>query len=206
MALSIGGALMLGACSPAEPAPPPTLSTVAPSEATTPTPTSSPSPTHEPTESQPPELPGYPESLLVEPEAMSKDDEAGAVAAAKYYLGLFAYANLTGELEKWEEMALPGCEFCEVAAEGVRQVHAAGGWTESGQMAWTGVPDVIFEPAVNVWEITLLADVGEGRGFDSNGQVMKTYEASSVEFRIGVTYMHGRWRVQGIRASGASET
>lgn len=201
MALSIGGALMLGACSPAEPAPPPTLSTVAPSEATTPTPTSSPSPTHEPTESQPPELPGYPESLLVEPEAMSKDDEAGAVAAAKYYVSLFEYVHATGDLARWEAMALPGCGLCDSVAEGVRELYGSGGREEAGRIELVGKPSTDFIDTVNVWEVTVRIRVGPSTVFDADGNVVKEFGEARNKITVGVVRMGGAWRVQGMRAS-----
>src|SRR5699024_10520245 len=46
------------------------------------------------------------------PADMARDDEAGAVAAAMYFLSLFAYGAATGDVAEWDTMSASGCLGC----------------------------------------------------------------------------------------------
>ena len=46
------------------------------------------------------------------PEAMRRDDVAGAEAAAQYFLQLYPYVYATGDLTDWKAMSHPECGFC----------------------------------------------------------------------------------------------
>src|SRR5690554_3704314 len=46
------------------------------------------------------------------PDAMRRDDVAGAEAAAQYFLQLYPYVYATGDLSEWEAMSDPECVFC----------------------------------------------------------------------------------------------
>ena len=47
------------------------------------------------------------------PAAMDNADEAGAVAAAEYFLRLTVYASATGDTTELEAMSGEGCKFCD---------------------------------------------------------------------------------------------
>jgi hypothetical protein len=63
----------------------------------------------------------------VPPEAMRRDDVAGAEAAAQYFLELYPYAFATGDFEDWKAMSDPACEFCSGVAKDADELHAGGG-------------------------------------------------------------------------------
>src|SRR5690554_6041053 len=117
-------ALALGACSPGSPTPTPPSSptepaTVSPTPSPTPSPTEEPSPTPDPTPTQSEDR----SELLIQPEAMENDDEAGAIAAAKYYMGVYDLVHLPGGLEMWEAMALADCEYSRVVGDSAREIQ-----------------------------------------------------------------------------------
>lgn len=73
--------------------------TVTPSIAATPSPTPGPTPT----------VPSPP----ARPAAMATNDEAGAVAAAQYFVvDLYNYAYATLDLTDWTTLSDPACDFC----------------------------------------------------------------------------------------------
>ena len=62
------------------------------------------------------------------PAAMDNADEAGAVAAAEYFLRLTVYASATGDTTELEAMSGEGCKFCQSYISSVEKLHEGGGW------------------------------------------------------------------------------
>lgn len=62
------------------------------------------------------------------PPAMDNPDEAGAIAAAEYFLRLTVYAAATGDTAELEAMSGEGCEFCSSYISSVKDLHGRGGW------------------------------------------------------------------------------
>ncbi|MFT3942713.1 MAG: DUF6318 family protein [Ancrocorticia sp.] len=75
------------------------------------------------------------------PAAMDNADEAGAVAAAEYYLRLTVYAAATGDTTELEAMSGEGCKFCENYISSVNELHGDGGWAEPASVS-TSLLDV----------------------------------------------------------------
>ena len=75
----------------------------------------------------------------VPPDAMARDDVAGAEAAAQYFLELYTYAFISGDLSTWTEMAHPECAFCTGVAEDVNALHEDGGSLHGGAMTLRSV-------------------------------------------------------------------
>lgn len=88
----------------------------------TPTPEQKPTP---PVDVDPPERPA----------AMDNADEAGAVAAAEYYLRLTVYAAATGDTSELETMSGEECENCKSYISTVKNRHADG-------EVWTSMPSI----------------------------------------------------------------
>ncbi len=159
-----------------------------------PSPTEEPSPTAEATPTSSEDR----SELLVQPEAMESDDEAGAVAAAKYYMGLYEYVYLTGDLEMWEAMAMPDCEFCEVVAEGVTEMHEAGQHRVSGPPEWIGKPKTNYIEMVNTWDIVLRAEVSASTTLDAEGNVVDENDSGIGTVTLGMVRTGDTWSTLGI--------
>src|SRR5690625_1752220 len=78
------------------------------------------------------------------------DDEgqAGAEAAAVYFVELFHYISASGDFEAWDELTESDCDFCTVARSQVEELYVSGGYSivevpvvdgVSSQI-WTGSP------------------------------------------------------------------
>lgn len=76
-----------------------------PARASAPEPT-----TAQPTESSTPPAPA--KSAPTAPAELERTDEAGAVAAAEYFLELWSYTMQTGDVMAWDTMSEEFCEFC----------------------------------------------------------------------------------------------
>ncbi|MEE6295272.1 DUF6318 family protein [Georgenia sp. MJ278] len=60
------------------------------------------------------------------PAEMARTDEAGAVAAAQYFLSLFGYGAATGDVAEWDAMSDPDCLGCAGLREEMVATHRAG--------------------------------------------------------------------------------
>ncbi|HEY0118178.1 MAG TPA: DUF6318 family protein [Cellulomonas sp.] len=114
------------ACS--DPSEPPQAASTSPSTSVM-APTSSPEPSAGPLAIPTPSSPWPPRIALPSPPPeMSREDEAGAVAAAKYFLELYTYTESTQDTGPWIAMSHPSCIYCvsvrdDVAAQlNARQV------------------------------------------------------------------------------------
>ncbi len=65
---------------------------------------------------------------------MATPGDEGAAAAASYFISLYGYANVTGDLAEWSAMSSPECTFCSNVRAEVERVAAAGGRTEGGEV------------------------------------------------------------------------
>lgn len=181
-----------------EPAAPPSPSPTA-TQSASPSPSPSPSPTPEPSPSPTPTNPNDRSELLVEPEAMKEMSDEGAIAAAKYFMGLYEYVFLTGDLEKWEYMAEPHCGFCSNVSRDVREMHSKGNHRVSGPPRWLGKPKVRQVDNTLVWEVKLKAEVSGSTTFDKSGAIISKSEPGIAKVTLGLRHNAERWRVMGVR-------
>jgi hypothetical protein len=117
--MMVAVAALLAACTAkAEPQPSPEPSAT----------TTSPSASQEPTDLERPTI-----EKPTQPDAMRRDDVAGAEAAAQYFLQLYPYVYATGELSEWQAMSHPECIFCQSVDEDVTELFHSGGYATGGQ-------------------------------------------------------------------------
>ncbi|TRW46272.1 DUF6318 family protein [Georgenia yuyongxinii] len=188
----VAAVMMLAACSatadPAESTPSGTATASAkPSEPT------EPSATVDPTVSAPPEA-KKPER----PDAMRRDDVAGAEAAAQYFLLLYPYVYASGDLAEWEAMSHPECVFCAGVFESVEELHGRGGYAEGGEIAIERVAGREPLDGNDFYRVDISAS-------EASSQINET-EAAGVERSGGknllifaVAREGGSWRIRGVQ-------
>lgn len=186
-AVAIAASAMLSACVDQTPEPSISLVTTPPPSATSESKTASSAPP------APEETRGRSEHV-VEPEAMQSIDEVGAIAAARYFMGLFEYVHLTGDLSKWEEMATPSCDFCVAVTEGVKELHGKGQFRESGPPEWLGEAITKKVGTRTMWEVHMRAQVSGSVTYDKNGEVVDTNEPERVAVSLGMQHDGTGWR------------
>lgn len=177
--MAVGGGL--SACTDAEAKPRPTASHTA----------TRPTPTPEPSESTPQPVP----SPTV-PDAMSQPGEAGATAAATYFLSLYTYLFESGDATAWNALSDPGCGFCADTASSATSLHDDG-WTVQGgtfdivaSSAVTGATD-LFKVDVEVrHEATVLVR--------ADGSSPQTEDAEHLRMTFVVIGSPGAWVIRAV--------
>src|SRR5690625_372977 len=75
------------------------------------------------------DLPGPQDYKHPEPgEDIDDDGQAGAEAAAVYFVELYFYSYATGEFEAWDELSTEECGFCEVVRSDIVEIYTDGGY------------------------------------------------------------------------------
>ncbi|MGO1317391.1 MAG: DUF6318 family protein [Cellulomonadaceae bacterium] len=148
-----------------------------------------------PTESASPtvgaERPGPPPDRPVRPDGMDAEGEVAAEIAARYFLDLYGYAIQTGDLEDFEAMSSPECQFCRTVIEDTRALYEAGGWISGGEIAYGELypPTEIPDPAVIdfVFEATERARVfvRTAASPEEKTEEVPGYSRLAMEFRSG---------------------
>ncbi|MEE6282679.1 DUF6318 family protein [Georgenia sp. MJ170] len=173
-----------------------------------PAPTSSPSPTTdaptEPATDEPTTVPTpWPEPSP--PPEMEGDDIEGAKAAAVYFIELYTFVYVTGQLEQWELISHPECQFCAGVADRVNDVHADGGYADGPVIEVVSIeaeaPDGDFA-FYSVW-----MDVTESRSsrFNQAGAVIDTTDGGPSGFDVALLRTTDGWQVRGAVVQEPSE-
>ena len=174
----------LTGCGSSPPAPQQTFadytSTVTPT--TTPTPDPSPGPVI---------------AAPVRPPEMEYADEAGAIAAARYFLTLGSYAMRTGDLEEWRTVSGQTCEFCDNIGALVEEAYGAGhrltGLTvEVDEARVLGVNEELA-----VYGVEVHYKVAPGREIDANGVEVRSFELEDAYIIIDVVPSDRGWVLVG---------
>ena len=187
MALVLGVAL--AGCTGDNTATPTTTPTVSPS--TSPTPTLSPTP----------EAPQPP----VRPEAMATNDEAGAVAAAQYFMGdLYWYMYATGDSAEWEVLADDGCIFCSNVLSDVGAMVAAGS-TDIGQAPRfeTSYGTTISER--ERFTATVTANQPASQRVTADGTVIDESAGGRYELHFAIRWQGTGWSILAVDATRLDE-
>lgn len=105
------------------------------------------------------------------PAAMDNADEAGAVAAAEYYLRLTVYAAASGDTSELEAMSGEECEFCGNYISSVKELHGNGGWASASTVTVSNAQVWRLENQVNTYQVELSAEKLPYDYFSGSGQV-----------------------------------
>ncbi|MFH5823905.1 DUF6318 family protein [Georgenia sp. AZ-5] len=186
MAAAAAAATLVAACSAqAEPEPAPSLSgTAEPSSA-------------EPSETATSERPEV--EKPERPEAMRRDDVAGAEAAAQYFLELYPYVYATGDLAEWEAMSHPECIFCRSVGEQVSDLHAGDGYQVGGRLDIVRVESRSPGDASEFYAVWIDASELRAERKDTTGNTLEIFEGGPVEFDFALSWDSG-WFVRGVEA------
>ncbi len=179
--IALGAALVLGllaACSSATPSPTATL--------TSPPATVS-------TSAPPPSA--TPESPPVQPPEMQRSDEVGAVAAAEYFMALWAYSVASGDLSEWDALSATGCTFCSRVRDDVIRVYDAGGSYRGGQLEKVEATPGRRDPTLGGFPVSITFSIAGGAELDAAGSVVREIDPEVSTVVIDTVFSSQRWRL-----------
>lgn len=139
------------------------------------------------------------------PEAMQRGDVEGATAAGEYFLKLFTYVHVTGDLEAWEAMSHPQCVFCESVADDVGHLYASGGYADGPDLSV--VTSVAMPPDENYefYAVRIAVDEEASNWFDAEGTVLETSAAGRMQIDLALMWTADGWTVRGVATTSLGE-
>ena len=141
------------------------------------------------------------------PAEMNKGDEAGAAAAARYYLKARAYAWNTGDTGPLKSISEESCTYCQNAITHVEEFYAHGYWAAKGYtdvletQATEQLPE--DEYGSNAYGVQLRFDEHLAEGYTSNG--FQQAEVYATVIKLHVRWDGSTWRVMEGAAKDAQD-
>ncbi len=131
------------------------------------------------------------------PAAMDRDDIEGAKAAAEYFLALYPYVYVTGDLAPWQELSHPECQFCAGVISNVEDLHASGGYADGPAIEF--VDRSAEAPTDNYQYFTVLIEAIEhpSSRYDSEGGVVVSQPGGIIDAEMALRHTGDKWLVRG---------
>ena len=175
MGVLAAGVLALGGCTADADAEP------GPSVSTSGSPTASASPSQSPIVAP------------VRPAEMERSDEVGALAAAEYFMELFAYVMATGDVVEWDAVSYGECEFCSRIREDVQRVYEAGGRYSGGALLDVTAVAGPQHPTLGGYPVTVDFSVGPGSEHDAAGAVVRELSSEDESVVVDTVFTAKGW-------------
>lgn len=138
------------------------------------------------------------------PAAMDNADEAGAVAAAEYFLQLTGYAAASGSTLELESLSGADCDACMRMIERPVAFHEAGGWSEMPEVSISDARSQRINETPLTYQVECNATRGEYNYFTEEKGV--THVGSETLAMGFVMTMHEDWEIDQILVSKPDES
>ena len=140
------------------------------------------------------------------PAEMTKGDEAGAAAAARYYLNATSYAWNTGDTGPLKSISDEECAFCWDQRSKIEEFYAHGYWAAGAHSSITNTQAIEREDSKyggDVYLVQFRIDEHLAEGYTSSGFQESQSRDTAIIFRVG--WDGSNWRVLEGRAANAED-
>ena len=155
------------------------------------TPTSTPTPTVA-------AVPDVPVDPPVRPAEMERSDQAGAEAAAAYFLELFSYVMRTGDLQEWDHISAQDCRYCAATRERVAATYQAGGRFVGGELTLTEVEWLTYTEAIGVHAVGTRYSFASGAEVNSAGTAVREMPPEGAYAVTDLVFSANGWTLLGV--------
>lgn len=154
-----------------------------------------PRPTATPSETPAPTASAEPVAEPVPPPEMERGDEAGAIAAAEYFMELSEYAFLTGDLTTWNAISTTDCGYCRNVDDAVRDAYASGGYYTGGALELQNGRISGVDPDIGVYAVVLDYEAEPAVLHADDGAAVEDVPAGVGAFVVEVVPTDAGWRL-----------
>ena len=141
----------------------------------------------------------------VQPAEMSKGDEAGAAAAARYYLNAYSYAWNTGDTAPIKAISDEECAFCRREIAQIDEFYSNGYWAKGTYASITNTDSIdrVSDDATDaaIYDVQFHIDEHTPEGYSSKGYESGSRYDTIIKFRV--QWKENEWRVVDGRAADA---
>ena len=156
--------------------------------------TTSAEPTVEPSTTEAEPEPEPEPTGLVRPEAMDRNDDAGAIVAAEY-LTVLAFDVVTSlDLAEWSLVSGDSCDFCASTVQMIEQTVAEGHTYEGGSAEVIGEPVIVGrDETLGVLGIDVPIAINAASEVNAEGAVLQSWEAATGFFYVELAFGYQGW-------------
>ena len=139
------------------------------------------------------------------PAEMTKGDEAGAAAAARYYLNAYSYAWNTGDTAPIKAISDEECAFCQREIAQIDEFYSNGYWAKGTYASITNTDSIdrVSDDATDaaIYDVQFHIDEHTPEGYSSKGYESGSRYDTIIKFRV--QWKENEWRVIDGRAADA---
>lgn len=128
------------------------------------------------------------------------DGQAGAEAAAVYFVELYSYLYATGDFEAWDELTTDECNFCAGVRERVRSLYHEGGHGVTYEPSVESVAGQIWDSSPGDFSVAVVLPSPALEIVDASGAITDAYEEVLTRVWVLVERRAGHWFVVGVDA------
>ena len=140
-----------------------------------------------------------------QPEEMSAGGEAGAAAAARYYLNAYSYAWNTGDTAPIKAISDEECAFCQREIAQIDEFYSNGYWAKGTYASITNTDSIdrVSDDATDaaIYDVQFHIDEHTPEGYSSKGYESGSRYDTIIKFRV--QWKENEWRVIDGRAADA---
>ncbi len=140
------------------------------------------------------------EPAPAKPSQMNEESPEGAASSVRYFLDLYRYAYVTGNITELAAMSEDQCKFCHSAIDNATNLHKAGGWNDKWEQEITNIRyyDKLEGYNYNRVEATVSRQmIASHPGGGATTETSSPTENETLDF--AVRYVNGRWLIGGVR-------
>lgn len=135
------------------------------------------------------------------PAAMEQEDAEGAAAAAEYFIELYDYVMITGDVSEWKAMAHESCGFCAKATGQSETINERSDVFAGGSTTAQLVEAFQRDEATGIFPLDMQVEQAAISIEDSSGATVYSSDAISSLYRVEMGLRQGEWVVVEIAPS-----
>ena len=141
----------------------------------------------------------------VRPDGMERTDEAGAAAAAMYFMKLNSYVLATGDASEWDAVSGQDCDFCSNTAADVDAVYSKGHYYAGPAASVDEVRVLGRDAELGIYSVELHYSLPAGVEVDGSGNIVGDLPAEDGYIVLEVVSSVRGWvMLSGVARDGAS--
>ncbi|MBO9555756.1 DUF6318 family protein [Cellulomonas sp.] len=135
------------------------------------------------------------------PDAWDNVSVDGAIAVATYFMELYGYTYATGDLESWNGLSHPDCEFCASTRDGVNDLLSAGQLRDGGAVTIADPSAREISPG-ELFSVDVAMTEAPARVVSVSGKALTDWAPGS-RYQTNVLVLRdaNRWWIRGVDAS-----
>ena len=131
------------------------------------------------------------------------DGQAGAEAAAVYFVELYSYLYATGDFEAWDELTTDECNFCSGVRERVDAIYTGDGYAITGVPTITSQSSHLWTDEPGDFAIDLQVEAAEVEVYTATHARQESHPSGPVRIAVLVEARDGEWKIVGADAEDA---